>query len=478
MLTATTCCAALVVPLASAAAPPAPAVVAIQATRPSPGERPELTLVKFDPASLEERRHASLGRHYLPYGYAFSPDRQRVVIVGAAEGVLLHVDLRAMQLTGEATVPPMSPTWTGPETIIGLRWHQTADGETSTSAYRLDPFGQSVTEIWNAPERVLGRARRGNGELVLMTTPAYRALELGGPLRLLNLGPAGIRRAVTLDEIRIGLENWRVPASGQLPPIAARLVERARYDLAARTGVPAAEIVASRVTPRGTNAFFRTSYEITLAARGEYYRYLIFLEGGNPVLGQPARLPSAPPPNENDLLKALPGSWQVTLAQLVPTPSRRRAYVVTSGEILAAVDLGTGGVRFHKAPSIVTPAASLDEKRLVLPTPQGVGILRVGSVRVRLIQRGAGCSVRRAQGRFLVFGWRCPGLSVYGLDGVRRRRLFRGRRLNDADVTVAGHLCYVRTTEAPSLLRIADLSSGRMLGLASPRYDGLLMISG
>jgi hypothetical protein len=105
LFAATICCAALVVPLASATAPPTAAVVAIQATRPSPGERPELTLVKFDPASLEERAHASLGRHYLPYGYAYSPDRKRIVILGSAERVLLHVDLRTMQLTGEATVP-------------------------------------------------------------------------------------------------------------------------------------------------------------------------------------------------------------------------------------------------------------------------------------------------------------------------------------------------------------------------------------
>ncbi|HET7857392.1 MAG TPA: hypothetical protein VFL41_13125 [Gaiellaceae bacterium] len=425
-------------------------------------------LVKLDPATLDETGRVSLGRHYLPYGYAFSPDRSRIAIVGAAEGILLHVDLRRLRLTGEAKVPGIEPVWSGSGLLFGAHRETARDGTTTAKVYRMTPRGDRIEELTLGSERPLD-LRRGAGGAVLLTTPSSRRLMVGGPLRVATVGAAGGLRVTRLDKIRLGIEDWHVRAGSVLPPRARGAVDRARDDLARRTGVPTAEINPTRVIPQAMGSFGDESYEIALSARGDHYIYLV-LVWPNEWVASPTRLPGPPEPSQNDLLRAPPGTREAVDVRFAVSPTGRRAFVVTSIGALASVELKSKRVRYRvleQALGRLNHVIALGEDRVAIAGESEVVIAGARSGERRRVRRGRDCQLARGASFFVVYGWGCPGLTIHRLNGRAMRRLLAGSRLYD--VALAGGYAYVRVFRDEETTRVVDLRTGRTLRTAPAR---------
>ena len=187
---------------------------------------------------------------------------------------------------------------------------------------------------------------------------------------------------------------------------------------------------------------------------------------------------------------------------LAVDPTSEHAYVFAADDPVAAVDLRTLAVTYHRVPRLLLSArarrAHVDvRKRRALwlgngrvlvvgndlvyspdvsgwsATAAGATIVDTSTWRSRTLDRRAGAAVTGA-GTLLVYapGLQIPrssprpGLVGYTAGGRKRFELFRGQQV--WDVRVAGGRAYVRT---PRAVRIVDPAAGKVVHVIAPPVD-------
>jgi hypothetical protein len=468
------------------------------------GMPPEQEFVKLDPRTLRQVGHsASLGKDFLGFSRAVeSRDGSRLALL--TYHLLQFIDPSVPTLTGSlaggldsnGAVPYFSGPWIWPtpNRLVGLG----LGGE----VLAIDPTIPALVARWDSGSSSVIDAVVGKRRLVVAEESG-----LGSPLRLVSYGTDGPKASLTLGLIRSGVETgrWR-----GLPPLARRAVEVSRQALAESVGVTRSETETLAITPGYWSEPFPppdsscgprqdrigasvgstvAGYAIVLRARGERFRYHVFLHGPAALCARDPDATASPLP-ANNLLNAPAGTSYGY--RIVPSDVDGRVLVLTLDGRVARANPSSGRLDYIVLPRALGPPGTrligtgwLGRGRIALQVSRqrsgGIVVVDLRARTVRSVLRDPlNCQwLQPAPGLALVYGpsgqKACRGLSAYDASGKLRFKLFRTRSILEAQVS--GGLAYVRPRPTSdeifaaerTPIWIVELSSGRVLGMVHPK---------
>jgi hypothetical protein len=467
------------------------------------GMPPEQQFVRLDPRTLRQiGRAAPLGKDFLGFsGAVASPDESRLALL--TYHLLEFVDPSVPTLTGSlpggldsgGTVGYFSGPWVWPRSnrLVGLG----ADGE----VLAIDPTSPGLVGRWDSGNSSFIRAVPGKQRLIVAEDSG-----LGSPLRLVSYGTDGPEASLTLGLIRSGVETgrWR-----GLPPLAQRAVAVSRLALAESAGVTRSETETLAITPGYWSEPFPppasscgprldrifafvgskvAGYVIVLRARGERFRYHVFLHGPAVLC---ARDPdsTAPPLPANNLLDASAATSYGD--RVVSGGGDGRVLVLTADGRVARANPSSGRLDYIDLPralassgTMLVGAAWLGSGRVALQVSRkrggSIALVDLRARTVRSVLRDPlNCQwLQSASGLALIYGpsgqKACRGFSAYDASGKLRYKLFRTQSILEAQVS--GGIAYVRPRPTSdeifaaeqTPIWIVELSSGRILRTVYP----------
>jgi hypothetical protein len=468
------------------------------------GMPPEQEFVKLDPRTLRQVGHsAPLGKDFLGFsGAVESRDESRLALL--TYHLLQFIDPSVPIMTGSLpggldsgdAVPYFSGPWVWPtpNRLVGLG----LGGE----VLAVDPTIPALVGRWDSGNSSVIDAVVGKRRLVVAEESG-----LGSPLRLVSYGTDGPKASLTLGLIRSGVETGRWLG---LPPLARRAVEVSRQALAESAGITRSETETLAITPGYWSEPFPppdsscgprqdrigvsvgsivAGYAIVLRARGERFRYHVFLHGPAALCARDPDATASPVP-ANNLLNAPAGTSYGY--RIVPGEVDGRVLVLTPDGRVARANPSSGRLDYLVLRRALGPPGTrlfdsgrLGPGRIAVQVSRKRGgaivLVDLGGRTVRAVVRDPlNCrSLEPARGLALVYGpsgqKACRGLSAYNAAGKLRFKLFRTRSI--VEVQVSRGLAYVRprpTSEEifaaeRTPIWVVELSSGRVLRALHPK---------